>query len=204
MEDNPKIAAGKMILSYGLNLVLALLCLFLFIQNKEMKYVIRSSTALGQVEPLRAGEKIEPIVVNTLSGDPVPINFVDPSRKYLFFILSTACPHCEKTLSAWKTLTKGKPDNCDVLGISLQNSEETIKYVEKKDVGFVLTSACGDTSFQRKYKISGVPETILVGGNGIVEKSWLGELSADQIGEIQRLLNSGKSGFANKLTSTPN
>ena len=60
--------------------------------------------------------------------------------------------------------------------------------MSEKKVGFYSTSTEKDTSFYRKYRISVVPETILINGNGVVEKVWLGELNQSQIIEITNLM----------------
>jgi hypothetical protein len=70
----------------------------------------------------------------------------------------------------------------------MQNLEETKKFLEGKNVGFYTFSVSNDTSFNRKYKVNGVPETILLNGGGTVEKVWIGELSTEQRTEIEELM----------------
>jgi peroxiredoxin len=175
----------------GIAMILALMVdvVLLTLQNRELKSTIKSLSAASQVmEPLKPGDRVEPFKVQTLDGSMTTVAYFDPNRKYLLFVLSTTCPHCEKTLPAWKAMAKNSGNTCDVLGISIHSLDDTKKFVASKDVGFVTVSAKDDTSFSRKYKISGVPETILIDGNGVVEKAWIGELSSDQTAEIQNLM----------------
>lgn len=127
--------------------------------------------------------------VQTLDGDASEISYDDPTKKYLLFVLSTTCPHCEKTLVNWKEIALSKSaEKCNIFGISMHDLEKTKQYLATKDVGFYLVSVGADTSFGRKYKISGVPETILIKGGGLVEKVWIGELSVEQTKEIKKLM----------------
>src|SRR5262249_51273408 len=93
-----------------------------------------------------------------------------------------------KTVPVWNAIARLKNDNCDIIGISVHSLEETKKFLSSKDVGFYAVSVESDTSFGRKYKIPGVPETILVDANGVVEKSWVGELRPDETKEIEDMM----------------
>lgn len=160
--------------------------ILLGLQNRELKAHL-SFTGSGQVEPLKSGDRVPSFRMQTLDGNTNELSYSDPSRKYLFFVLSTTCPHCEKTLPMWESLAKGASGRFSVLGLCVHNLDETKKYVSSKNVGFYLASIFADTSFTRKYKIAGFPETILVEGDGTVEKIWLGELSPEQTEEIKKL-----------------
>jgi peroxiredoxin len=78
------------------------------------------------------------------------------------------------------------------LGISIDKKEQTQKYYGDKNVRFYL-STLADSTFSQKYRISGVPVTMLIQGNRTVEKTWMGELSAEQTDEIQTLLKAPRS-----------
>lgn len=158
----------------------------LMIQNRGLKSTLESLT--NPIKPLQPGERVEPFIVQTLSGNENTITYDDTTMKYLFFVLSTDCPHCLNNLTHWKEIATSDDNvHCDILGISMSNLEETKKYVAERDVSFYLATA--ETSFVRKYKIAGVPTTILIDENGIVEKVWIGELTNEQTGEIKNLLN---------------
>ena len=150
----------------------------------EYRVIVDKSTV-----PVKTGEKVAPIVVQTLDGKISEISYTNPTKKYLLFVLSTTCPHCEKALISWRTISQSNTaGKCDIIGVSLHNLDATRKYLATKDVGFYTVSAASDTSFSRKYRITGVPETILIKGNGSVEKVWIGELTQDQTNEIQKLM----------------
>jgi peroxiredoxin len=122
-----------------------------------------------------------------MDGQLVRFDYTNFTGKYLFFVLRTRCPHCEKNLERWNYLADyGENNPVTVFGVSLDDLETTRQYMTHGAVRFYLT-AVADTTFARKYKIIGVPETILVNGDGIFERVWRGELSTDQLHEIQQL-----------------
>lgn len=188
MEEIKKKVNWAQFISYFLIVFLSIVSILLIFQNRDLKRTLSITTSLGLGEPLKPGERVESFRVQTLDGSTTVVNYDDPTRKHLLFVLSTTCPHCERTLPAWQSIVKNKSDNCDILGVSIHNLDDTKKFLTSKDVGFYTVSVMNDTSFNRKYKISGVPETILINNNGIVEKTWVGELSDDQATEIKNLM----------------
>lgn len=153
-------------------------------QNRELKKVLSGMSSDQQ--GLATGDQLEPFLFLTMDGSFSQFSYDDPSKKYLLFILSTSCPHCEQTLPIWNAITKVSSNKVNILGISIHDYEKTRKFANEKNVEFNIVSA--DTNFQRKYKVSGVPETLLVNGSGIVEKAWIGQLSNEQTDEIISLL----------------
>ena len=179
-------------IGYLLILFLTAEVILLTYQNRELKQELKNLVAATQpMESLKPGERVEPFNVKTLDGGLSEVRYADPAKKYLLLVLSTTCPHCAKTLPVWDVIARNRPNNADVLGISVHDVDHTKKYVEESKINFYVVSV--DTSFYRKYKISGVPETILVSGDGTVEKSWIGELTADQSTEIQNLMGASKT-----------
>jgi peroxiredoxin len=163
----------------------------LTIQNRELKTAISNLTQ-SQIEPLKHGEKVEPFKIQTLSGDTAEFTYSDTKKRYLLFVLSTKCPHCQKNLLLWKEIANTANETVNIFGISLDNFEQTKQYASTKDIGFYLASVA-DTSFGRKYKIGGVPETILIDGNSTVEKVWIGKLSKESLDDIKILMGAPKA-----------
>jgi peroxiredoxin len=174
------------IASVALLIALTIEVVFLTIQNRNLKRTLQVLT--GQpLDTLKQGERLEPFTVRTMDGQLVHFDYANSARKYLLFVLSTHCPHCEKNLGRWNSLADYSQDNpLTVFGLSLDDLEATREYITHGEVKFYLT-ALADTTFKGKYKINGVPETILVSGNGLVERVWVGELDTNQLHEIQEL-----------------
>ncbi|MBI3579180.1 MAG: TlpA family protein disulfide reductase [Ignavibacteriales bacterium] len=112
------------------------------------------------------------------------IIYADSTQNYLLFIFSTTCPFCEKNIENWKKIAReNKNDRSIILGISIHNLEDTKKYYISHQLNFKV--ALADTSFARKYKIYGVPETILISGKGAVKEVYPGVLTNNQIQNIK-------------------
>ena len=186
MEKTKRKVNLVQLFSFALLGLLTIEVVLLIKQNNELRAALGGQAA---IDPLKSGEEVEPIKIRTLDGNFSELNYKDPSREYLLFILSTTCPHCESNLPIWGKINAGKKNaNCDVLGVSIHGLEDTKQYAASKNVPFYLVSVAEDTSFHRKYKIAGVPETILITGTGRVKKAWFGELSSEQASEIQALM----------------
>jgi peroxiredoxin len=189
-----KKAGWFQLITYLAILLLAAEVILLAIQNRDLKKALSSMSVVSQVEPLKAGDRVEAFKLQTMDGNVNELNYADPAKKYLLFILSTTCPHCEKTLPVWSDIVaKNSNDNCSIIGVSIHPIDQTIKFAADKKITFYLASAAKDTSFYRKYRIPGVPETILLDGSGIVQRTWVGELNPEQAEEIENLTAANKT-----------
>lgn len=174
------------LITFSVIFILAIDVVFLTIQNRKLKSAIQSYTKAA-IEPLKSGEKVEPFKVISLNGDTIDFAYTDSEKRYLLFVLSTTCPHCENNLIHWQDLIDGIDNNkVNIFGISISDHDKTLRYVSEKRVGF-YTCSIADTNFTKEYKIPGVPETILVSGGGVVEKVWIGELNDEHINEIKNI-----------------
>ena len=190
---SPKKTNWMQLASFVLIILLTTEVILLILQNRELKSTLKTMTA-SRVEPLKPGERVEPVKVQTLDGITNDLVYADSTRRYLLFVFSTSCPHCEKTFPVWQQIaTNMKSDHLSIVGISTYALAETQKYAADKKPGFSIVSVGADTSFGRKYKVSGVPETILLKGDGTVVKVWVGELQPDQVNEIRTLLEASQA-----------
>lgn len=182
------------ILGFILIIFLVLDVIFLTLQNKSLKDDLSNMTMAR--ETLHPGETVDSFTIINFNGDSTQIRYSDRGEKYLLFILSTTCPHCEKNIDKWKELARtADKQSCKIIGVSLDSLVGTKLYHEKMGLNFDLFVS--DTSFVRKYKIIGVPETILIGKNGIVEKTWQGELRTEEVSEIQHLIGASRQQITN-------
>ena len=161
----------------------------LILQNRNLKAEIVVMLTGDQTAPLQPGERVEPFTAKLLNGHAATVAYNDPSKQYLLFVFSTTCLHCEKNFPLWKSLAAHAPGQCEITGVSIHAVDKTFDYIERQEANFPSVSVSGDTSFARKYKITGVPQTLLITGGGVVKKNWVGELSPDQVKEIQVLIH---------------
>ena len=187
MEDSKK-GRRIQILSVMVIATLSCLCVLLILQNKELKES-RPSFPVPFVD-LKPGDKIEPVTLQSLGGTTINLRYQEPDQKYLIFIFSTTCPHCENNLPVWNHLANlvGNKPGSNIIGISSEPNEVLKAFVSNKKPDFNIYSAVIDTSFVRKYGVNVVPETIILNGSGSVVKTWIGELREKQTEEIQMLL----------------
>jgi len=159
----------------------------LIVQNRRLKEELND--IFSPAELLKPGDRVDGFKVQTMNGDTMQISYSDSTRKSLIFVFSVGCPPCERNLANWQSIfEESKSNNVSVLGVCLDDLEKMKAWANAKKPVFFIASSAGDTSFGRKYKISGVPKTILIkGGGGIVEKVWNGELSNDQKREVETL-----------------
>jgi peroxiredoxin len=155
----------------------------LSVKNQELKDFIREITSFEPPEPLELGTHVESIPVTLLDGRNDTISYDHSNSQYLLFIFSTTCPHCEANIPRWRSVKDKSDGNCFVIAISLHNVERTTEFVMKMDIPFYTVSV-NDSTFYQRYKISGVPVTILISGDATVEGLWKGELDDGQVNEI--------------------
>jgi len=184
-----KIQVGQI---FGIIVIIALMIetILLIKQNRELKMQLEGFIA-ADMASLKPGERVSSINIKTLDGTISQLLYDNSSRKYLLFVFSTTCPHCDKTFPSWLHIVNSVlSDSVNIVGLSMHNHDETKKFIEANNVGFYVASVVDDTSFSREYKISGVPETLLLNSHGMVEKVWIGELTDRQADEIISLVGS--------------
>jgi cytochrome c biogenesis protein CcmG, thiol:disulfide interchange protein DsbE len=186
MEELKKKTNWVQLIGIVLIIFLGVEDVLLILQNKQLKATINTLTT-PQMEPLKTGDRLEPVKIQSFDGSRSDLIYSDSTKKYLLFLFSTTCPHCEKNIPIWQSLIASMDNHIKILGVSTQKLNETKQFIQGKIVNFRIVTAYEDTSFQRKYRVIGVPETILIDGEGKVEKVWMGELQPDQINEIKIL-----------------
>ncbi len=164
-------------------MLLAMDVVVLSLKNRDLKNNIREITGFEPPEPLESGTLAEKISVTLLDGRNDSISYDEVYAKYLLFVFSTTCPHCEANIPRWKSLNEKLDGRCFIIAISIHDVERTVDYVTKREFPF-YTVSLNDSAFYQRYKISGVPVTILVAGDATVEGVWRGELNDEQVGDI--------------------
>jgi peroxiredoxin len=193
MNEQLKKINWVQIVSYVVILFLLVKMIVLILQNRELKSTINRLTIPNTSESLKEGEKVEPFGVQTLDSSISQIRYDDTTKKYLFFVFSTTCPYCEKNIESWNSIVKSHhSDEWRILGISTHSFEPTMKYYEMNKIYYI--GVCADTNFTRKYKVYGVPQTLMISGDGTVKKVYNGLLNQNQVDEIESMIGA-KSTF---------
>ncbi|MBI5215083.1 MAG: thioredoxin family protein [Ignavibacteriae bacterium] len=162
--------------------------ILLTLQNRELKTQL--AEAISKPSPqeiLKVGERVDPFYAATLNGTTKEFQYDDTTKKYLLFIFSTTCSYCEKNLSNWKSIEQSLQNSTmKISWLSTHPIDKTVDYAAKNQL---TTEVCVvDTVFARKYKVYGVPLTILINSQGNVEKVWRGLLKEEDVLEMKSLV----------------
>lgn len=163
---------------------LSVVLVLLIIENRRYRALLTGAGVIERTDALKPGERIDDVAITTLDGEPGILAFSGENDKYLLFVLSTDCPHCLANLGRWGDISRRLgPSGRYVVGLSVHGPRETAKYIEENDVRF-YTVTVRDSSFLDRYRIPGVPATLLLSTGGIVRQVWIGELTDSQVSDV--------------------
>jgi len=165
--------------------LLTLEVILLMTQNRQL----RETCAVSSGGIMKSGEQVQEFDMISFDNAIHPFKYSDRAKQYLFFILSPGCSYCENNLVQWNMIfASSRNRNVDIFGISLSPAEIAASYVTEKNIPFNTVAV--DSSFARKYKVVGTPQTMLINGDGTVQQVWVGELNENQTNEIRELISS--------------
>lgn len=170
--------------------ILIALCLLalnvvLLKQNRDLKNEKTNRLATPE---LAVGTQLSVLRGRNLNGNQEEISFGNDKRKSVLLILSPECSFCEKNLPIWKQIINGIDQSLfrvTVVSLSSHNLEKSLSQLQL-DAGSVLTDV--DPQDRQTYYFSSVPQTILVGTDGKVERVWTGLLYGDSLREVHENL----------------
>ena len=163
---------------------LSVVLILLIVENRRYKGMLAGAGAAGSVDPLEPGERIGEIAITTLEGGEGKLSFAAANNRFLLFVLSTTCPHCIANLPKWAEISRRvAPSGMSVVGLSMEGRAETSDFVKENGVSF-YTVTTSDSAFLERYRIPGVPATLLLSTGGIVQGVWMGELDEGQVSEV--------------------
>ena len=147
--------------------------IFLFLQNRRL------SEALAP--QITAGARFEKLAGLALDGRFQPVVLPPTDSKLLIITFSPACPACQANQEGWMRLASTlEQRGVRVLWVSRDSIEITRDYCLKH--GIRVTDTLADPPYRTfaQLGLARVPNTLLVGAEGRVEKVWAGRL--DQAG----------------------
>jgi peroxiredoxin len=113
----------------------------------------------------------------TLDGHIEPVNLPAPGSKLFVITFSPGCPACQANQEEWMKLASTlKRDGVRVLWVSRDPVGITRDYCLKQ--GIPLSDVLADPPYRTYLQLglARVPNTVLVGAGGVVEKVWAGRL----------------------------
>jgi peroxiredoxin len=146
---------------------------FLFLQNRRL------SEALAP--QITAGTQLQMLAGIGFDGRLEPVTLPSADSKLLIITFSPGCPACQANQDGWMKLAGVlEQKGVRVLWVSRDPTEITRDYCMKH--GMRLSDVMADPPYRTYVQLglARVPNTLLVGAEGRVEKVWAGRL--DQAG----------------------
>jgi hypothetical protein len=125
---------------------------------------------------IAAGTQLQMLSGLALDGHVQPISFV-PDSKLLIITFSPGCRACQANQEGWGRLASAlKQKGVRVLWVSRDSIDVTREYCLKH--GIPLSETLADPPFRTYIELglATVPNTLLIGARGTVEKAWVGRL----------------------------
>jgi peroxiredoxin len=147
--------------------------IFLFRQNRDL------SEALAP--QITAGTQLRMLAGIAFDGRLEPVALPAAGSKLLIITFSPGCPACQANQDGWMRLASTlEQKGVRVLWVSRDPIEITRDYCAKHDIRLSDTLADPPYRTFAQLGLARVPNTVLVGPEGRVEKVWVGRL--DQAG----------------------
>ena len=142
---------------------------FLFLQNRRL------SDALAP--QITAGAQLQMLSGLALDGRPQQVTLPESGSNLLIITFSPGCPACQANQDGWKKLANTlELKGVRVLWVSRDPIEITRDYCSKH--GIPLSDVLADPPYRTFAQLGlvRVPNTVLVGAEGRVQKVWAGRL----------------------------
>lgn len=128
--------------------------------------------------PLLAGDTAPAYGAVSLAGDSVDLSDFRGTPVVLN-LWATWCVPCREEMPELQELHEAYGDQLTVVGVSIdhgQAGEEISSFLEEVGVGFLILHDPTER-VTRRFTTVGVPETFLIGADGVVLKRWVGRFS---------------------------
>jgi hypothetical protein len=131
---------------------------------------------------LAKGATVPPLPVKALDGQAATISYQDvPTVLYVF---SPTCPWCRRNIPNLKQLIRSAGQQYRFVGLSV-DANGLAAYVAEHQLPLpVYTKGEGDVA--DRYKLGGVPQTIVISAGGTVLQDWSGAYAGDVKTEVER------------------
>jgi peroxiredoxin len=143
--------------------------IFLFLQNRRLNEALAPQ--------ITAGMQLQMLSGIAFDGRLEPVSLPPAGSKLLIITFSPGCPACQANQDGWMKLASTlEQKSVRVLWVSRDPIEMTRDYCKKH--GIRLSDTLADPPYKTfaQLGLARVPNTLLVGANGTVEKVWPGRL----------------------------
>jgi peroxiredoxin len=113
------------------------------------------------------GDRVPPFQAITLKGRENTVSYVG-RRGYVLLFFSPKCRVCDEQFSLWERLSGKIRRECwEILAVSRDPREETQSWAQGRDLGFDIV-ALPERALWRAYRITAIPQTVVVSPSGII------------------------------------
>lgn len=106
------------------------------------------------------------------------------SSRTILLALSTKCRFCTESAPFYQQILQKKSTDVQVVAVLPQPVEDSRKYLDELGVQLREVVQAGLTT----VGVSGTPTVILIDRNGVVQNTWIGKLSADDVQSVLELI----------------
>lgn len=160
---------------------LAVVTLLLMRDNRELRSQLPPPAEPRIVE----GDVVSPFRVLEQDGTETVVDAsAHGNQDRLLFFFTTTCPVCRDNQPRWSELHGRVANRMDVVGVSLDDPEQTRSYLEGLEIPFRVVTVIDPQSFVREQGVDLVPLTVHVGADGAVRDSWLGPLPENVVARL--------------------
>jgi hypothetical protein len=169
-----------------LSVVLLVLNVALVVQNRTLKVPPKT---LASLLP-SPGARINELLGLSLDGAQMDVKFANVDhRKTILFVFSTTCGVCKVNWPNWQELTKEANTRSFRLIYANINSTVTRDYFDKYGLSVDNVFADLDARSRAALNLQVTPLTIILSGEGTVERYWAGRLQQKDVSELRTLLS---------------
>lgn len=143
----------------------------------------RASYNRANTGEIHDGMLLKSLVVAGVNGKPVTLSFKNQSHPSLLYIFSPSCHWCMKNYGAMQSLMGAERNSFREIGLSL-STKHLRTYLSDHSTGFPVYSVPSNAA--AALGLIYTPETILVGSDGYVKRTWIGIYSGDNQNDIER------------------
>jgi hypothetical protein len=165
-----KFTFGLLVVSISLNLALAW-------------KVHGLKVELARDQTIAEGTLVDGLQVKTPSGRLTELRFSSSDKPTVVYIFSPACPWCAVNRDKITTLAKAQAGRFHFIGISL-TPEGLEAYLRTDPLPFDVYTDLRNSDVA-KFHLGTTPQTLVIGSNGRVVKSWLGAYIGSAEGEVK-------------------
>lgn len=147
----------------------------------ENLVLVRQNRRLREVPSdaqMQVGEHLTKLSGVDLAGEIQPISFPDGPSQTVLVTFSPNCPFCRRTEPIWAALSRSLRDRgVRMLWVSRDSVDETKHYCEEVGISSSDVFADPPNGTFRQLGLEAVPNTVVIGSGGTIEKVWTGALN---------------------------